>query len=132
MAYELSEINRKAKQDPFAFVRECDAVYQSRIEQAADLIIENRKKSIIEAYERLSDEEKENGREKYENDINEINLESTELNTKYAHILDADGNLNLNGEYVLYIEDYADNGTVIKSDKLTLTNICKNFNIPLN
>lgn len=98
--------------------------------QKAD--IENRKKSIIEAYERLSDEEKENGREKYENDINEIKLESTELNTKYAHILDADGNLNLNGEYVLYIEDYADNGTVIKSDKLTLTNICKNFNIPLN
>ena len=47
MAYELSEINRKAKQDPFAFVRECDAVYQSRIEQAADLIIENRKKSPI-------------------------------------------------------------------------------------
>lgn len=98
--------------------------------QKAD--IENRKKNIIEAYDRLNDEEKENGREKYENDINEINLEREELNTKYAHILDADGNLNINGEYVLYIEDYAENGTVIKNDKMTLNNICKNFNIPLN
>lgn len=47
MAYDLKEINRRAKEDPFGFVRECDRVYQSRIEQAAELIIENRENSPI-------------------------------------------------------------------------------------
>ena len=47
MAYDLNEINRRAKEDPFAFVRECDRTYQSRIEQAADLIIQNRANSPI-------------------------------------------------------------------------------------
>lgn len=47
MAYNLDEINRRAAEDPFAFVRECDRVYQARIEQAADLIIQNRSASPI-------------------------------------------------------------------------------------
>lgn len=47
MAYNLDEINRRAAEDPLDFIRECDAVYQARIEEAADLIIQNREKSPI-------------------------------------------------------------------------------------
>ncbi len=47
MAYNLNEINRRAVEDPIGFISDCDAVYQARIEQAADLIIQNREKSPI-------------------------------------------------------------------------------------
>ena len=47
MAYDLKEINRRAVEEPFAFVRECDRIYQGRIEQAADLIIQNKVNSPI-------------------------------------------------------------------------------------
>jgi len=39
MAYQLTEINQKIQADPKAFLAECDANYQKRLEDAADRII---------------------------------------------------------------------------------------------
>ena len=39
MAYQLTEINQKIQADPKAFLAECDASYQKRLEDAADRII---------------------------------------------------------------------------------------------
>jgi len=47
MAYQLNEINFRTVADPKGFVEECDAVYSKRVSQAADRIIENRKRSPI-------------------------------------------------------------------------------------
>lgn len=47
MAYQLSEINFKTVADPKAFVEEGDALYQAKVDKAADLIMENREKSPI-------------------------------------------------------------------------------------
>ncbi|MGI5936383.1 MAG: uridine kinase family protein [Oscillospiraceae bacterium] len=47
MAYNLSEINLRAKTDPRGFIEECDAIYHRKIVKAADMIIENRKQSPI-------------------------------------------------------------------------------------
>ena len=47
MAYDLSEINLKTVADPKGFVEESDEVYRKKVEKAAELIIENRKKSPI-------------------------------------------------------------------------------------
>ena len=47
MAYNLSEINFRTVADPKGFVEEGDAQYQSRVEQAADKILENKKNSPI-------------------------------------------------------------------------------------
>ena len=47
MAYQLSDINFRTVADPKGFVEECDAVYRKRLCQAADMILENAKKSPI-------------------------------------------------------------------------------------
>ena len=47
MPYQLSEINDKIRRDPAAFLAECDAHYQQRIEAAADVILERIKLSPI-------------------------------------------------------------------------------------
>lgn len=47
MAYQLEEINRKLRTAPAAFVAECDGVYQTRLESAADRILERMKQSPI-------------------------------------------------------------------------------------
>ena len=47
MAYQIEEINRKAHDDPSAFLAECDASYRRRIEEAADRICKHREESPI-------------------------------------------------------------------------------------
>lgn len=47
MAFDLNEINFRTISDPKALVEEGDAVYHERISKAADMIIENRKRSPI-------------------------------------------------------------------------------------
>ncbi len=47
MAYKLSEINDRCRKDPKGFIEKCDAVYRDKISRAADMIIENMKKSPI-------------------------------------------------------------------------------------
>lgn len=47
MAYQLSDINFRTVSDPKGFIEEADARYRSRVEKAADLIIENKKNSPI-------------------------------------------------------------------------------------
>lgn len=47
MAYQLSDINFRTVSDPKGFIEEADARYCSRVEKAADLIIENKKNSPI-------------------------------------------------------------------------------------
>lgn len=47
MAYQLSEINEKARQDPAAFLQECDRAYQDRLEVAADKILSRMSESPI-------------------------------------------------------------------------------------
>ncbi len=47
MAYELRDINFKTVTDPKGFLEEGDAQYQSRVEQAADMILANKKASPI-------------------------------------------------------------------------------------
>ena len=47
MAYLLKEINEAVRSDPKAFVEECDAAYNKKIEKAARQIAENRSKSRI-------------------------------------------------------------------------------------
>ncbi len=47
MAYQLEEINRKVKADPKAFLDECDAAYQARVDHAAEVIISRMEKSPI-------------------------------------------------------------------------------------
>lgn len=47
MAYQLNEINREVREDPAAFMAECDRRYQQKIEQAADMICGNMKQSPV-------------------------------------------------------------------------------------
>ena len=47
MAYQLTDINFKTVSDPQGFMAECDQLYQQRVAQAAELILENRKNSPI-------------------------------------------------------------------------------------
>jgi uridine kinase len=47
MAYQLSEINLKTVSDPVGFMAECDEAYKQKVAKAADLIIENKKRSPI-------------------------------------------------------------------------------------
>ena len=47
MAYQLEEINRLLQADPAGFVSECDANYQTRLESAADRIVERMSQSPI-------------------------------------------------------------------------------------
>lgn len=47
MAYQLSDINRRAASDPVAFLADSDAVYRSKVEHAADLIVQNRTQSPV-------------------------------------------------------------------------------------
>lgn len=47
MAYQLHEINEAIRNDPKSFVAHCDALYQSRIDEAADAIVDNMSRSQI-------------------------------------------------------------------------------------
>lgn len=47
MAYQLSDINFKTVADPKGFIEESDARYYEKVEQAAEMILENRKNSPI-------------------------------------------------------------------------------------
>jgi len=47
MAFSLEDINRRAAENPAAFIRECDAEYDAKIRRAADLIESNREKSPV-------------------------------------------------------------------------------------
>lgn len=47
MAYQLKDLNFRTVSDPKGFVEECDALYNSRVEKAADMIIANHKNSPI-------------------------------------------------------------------------------------
>lgn len=47
MAYQLKEINRRATEDPEAFLAESDEGYNAKIRLAADMILENRKRGPI-------------------------------------------------------------------------------------
>lgn len=47
MAYDLKDINFRTVADPKGFIEECDAVYAKRVETAADMIIENSRRSPI-------------------------------------------------------------------------------------
>jgi uridine kinase len=47
VAYSLTEINYRTVADPAAFIAECDANYQQKVAEAADLILANREKSPI-------------------------------------------------------------------------------------
>lgn len=47
MAYQLEDINRAVRTDKMGFMEECDQEYQKKVEQAADLICENMKKSPV-------------------------------------------------------------------------------------
>ena len=47
MAYSLTEINRRCREDAAAFIADCDADYTRRLELAADRIMENMSRSPI-------------------------------------------------------------------------------------
>jgi len=47
MSYQLSEINSRIREDPAAYLAECDALYQKRIESAVDGILTRMKDSPI-------------------------------------------------------------------------------------
>ncbi len=47
MAYYLSEINERCRKDAAAYVRECNAIYQQQLENAADRILSNYVRSPI-------------------------------------------------------------------------------------
>ena len=47
MAFQLTDINFKTVADPKGLLEEGDARYQSRVEQAAEKILENKKNSPI-------------------------------------------------------------------------------------
>ena len=47
MAYDFKDINFRTVADPKGFIEECDAVYAKRVETAADMIIENSRRSPI-------------------------------------------------------------------------------------
>lgn len=47
MAYQLHEINEAIRQDVRGFLNHCDVLYQSRISEAADAIMDNMKNSQI-------------------------------------------------------------------------------------
>lgn len=47
MAYQLTDINFRTVSDPKGFIEECDALYQTRVEEAAEKILLNKKRSPI-------------------------------------------------------------------------------------
>ena len=42
---DLAEVNRRVREDPKEFVAECERGYAEQVSAAADMIIENMKKS---------------------------------------------------------------------------------------
>ena len=47
MAYDLAELNFKTVADPVGFIMEADEEYRKKVDKAAELILENKKKSPI-------------------------------------------------------------------------------------
>ena len=47
MAYQLTDINFRTVADPVGMIEEGDAEYRRNVERAADLIVENYKRSPI-------------------------------------------------------------------------------------
>ncbi len=47
MAYQLIDLNYKTVADPVGFMKEADEAYLAKVEKAADLILENKKRSLI-------------------------------------------------------------------------------------
>ena len=47
VAYQLTDLNFKTVSDPGEFMRQADEEYLAKVEKAADLILENKKKSLI-------------------------------------------------------------------------------------
>ena len=47
MAYDLSDLNFKTVADPVGFIMEADAEYRKKVDKAAELILENKKRSPI-------------------------------------------------------------------------------------
>ncbi|MBP8640616.1 MAG: adenylyl-sulfate kinase [Oscillospiraceae bacterium] len=47
MSFLLDEINQRAKNDPAAFIRECDAEFDAKVRHVADMIEKNREKSPV-------------------------------------------------------------------------------------
>ena len=47
MAYQLTDLNFKTVSDPEGFMRAADEEYLAKVEKAAELILENKKKSLI-------------------------------------------------------------------------------------
>lgn len=47
MSFDLNEINYRTVADPEGFIEDCDAVYDARVKDAADKIIENSRRSPI-------------------------------------------------------------------------------------
>ncbi len=47
MSYSLNEINTRAKSNPAAFVDECNLAFEDKVRLAADMVVENMKKSPI-------------------------------------------------------------------------------------
>ena len=47
MAYQLRDLNYKTVADPVGFMKEADEAYLAKVEKAADLILENKRRSLI-------------------------------------------------------------------------------------
>lgn len=75
-------------------------------------------------YQALDDEQKLAQAETYTQSKQELQDKIKQLQNEYAYILDE------NIEYVLYVEDYAMNGTVITEGNLTFGKVKAMFNIP--
>ena len=46
MAYQLQDLNFRTVSDPKALVEEGEAAYKAKVEKAAEMIIQNRKKAL--------------------------------------------------------------------------------------
>lgn len=99
MAYDLKEINYRAKTDPAGFVRECDREYDEKIRLAADMIMENMKRSPIVLISGPSGSGKTTTSKKIEEELRSRGIGSYALAMdSYFRTVDEDSPRTLEGE----------------------------------
>ena len=99
MAYQLTEINQKIQADPKAFLAECDASYQKRLEDAADRILAGMAESPVVLLSGPSGSGKTTTALKLEQELEELkSVKRKEIAEKIKVALSF-GDLSENSEY---------------------------------
>ena len=99
MAFLLDDINQRARLDPAAFIRECDAEFDAKVRHVADIIEKNREKSPIVLMSGPSGSGKTTASKKIEEELLKrgINTHALAMDN-YFRTIDANSPRSANGD----------------------------------